>query len=309
MAQILPVERELADLSLVILSQQQLLQEVGEGGAVALGDERGEAQAFQPGALHPQEPRSGEVNRDDVPVPGEGGVTHRREVVELGVARRRLLRLVPARAQLLVLHLELDLVDLELVQEPQRVPRAARGHPVPTLTQLVFRAAAQVGGISRSGFAFRHAASASSHLWLLRRRHWAEGLVTLEEDRDALRVRMDLYAVRAVAGCSLESRLERGRDLVPDGLAVLLVEDRSAGLGERLEDALPQHLVAPALEQLLRGGVEISDREIVVQGEEAVADALEDARQPLRRLPALLLGALQVVDVRVGPVPLQARPP
>ena len=59
----------------------------------------------------------------DRPVAIEGQVADRREVVEVGVARQAVLHLVASPLEFLVLQLQLDLVHLQLVDQPLRFER------------------------------------------------------------------------------------------------------------------------------------------------------------------------------------------
>ena len=68
-------------------------------------------------SIHAEPRRRVQVRCDDAALLVEGEVADRGEVVEIHVLLVRLLDLVLIAAQLLVLHLQLDLMDLELVQE------------------------------------------------------------------------------------------------------------------------------------------------------------------------------------------------
>ncbi len=76
-------------------------------------------------ALHPEHAGDLEVRLAGGPAGVEHRVAHRGEVEELGVSLHALLDLEPRAQQLLVLHLQLDLVNLELVQQPPSVLGAA----------------------------------------------------------------------------------------------------------------------------------------------------------------------------------------
>ena len=60
-----------------------------------------------------------------IPFRSRVSITNRGEIVEVGVFGQGLLRLVPCLPQLRILHLQLDLVDLQFMDEPlQSLPRS-----------------------------------------------------------------------------------------------------------------------------------------------------------------------------------------
>jgi hypothetical protein len=108
-------ERQPAGGSLVVLDQVR--EEPMPAGGVPAGDETGEATPHQALALLAQDRRRGEVRPGDETLGVEGEIPDGREVVEVDVAIVGLLQGELGPPQLLVLHLQLDLVDVQLVEE------------------------------------------------------------------------------------------------------------------------------------------------------------------------------------------------
>ena len=96
-----------------------------ELAAIGVGQERAESTSHERRALDAEQARPGQVRLADRPVATEREVADRREVVEVRVPLEQALDLAARALKLLVLELELDLVNLELVQEPQRIVRRA----------------------------------------------------------------------------------------------------------------------------------------------------------------------------------------
>ena len=109
------VERHFAGLWGAVL--KHLLDEAVPSGAVAVANEDREAPAHQPVALHSQQARSGEVRAADRPVPRQGEIAHGGKVVEVSVLCHRRLQPGPRLQQLLLLHLQFDLLNLQFVDE------------------------------------------------------------------------------------------------------------------------------------------------------------------------------------------------
>ena len=103
------------------LGGEDLLHEGGEVGARLRRDEKAEVRPDQSSALSSQQARPSEIHLPDGSVPIQGHVPHRREVVEVGVAFEPQLQLCPRGLQLVVLQLKLDLVNLQLLYEAQRL--------------------------------------------------------------------------------------------------------------------------------------------------------------------------------------------
>ena len=80
----------------------------------------------QAGALLAEQRRAGVVDLLDDAVGGERKITRGRKVVEIGVAFQTLFKLGARLQQGLILQLQLDLVDLEFVDEPQSLDRRRR---------------------------------------------------------------------------------------------------------------------------------------------------------------------------------------
>ena len=139
-------------------AREDLLEESVKDAAGALGDEEPEPPPHQPGALQFEQARPGEIRLADIAFPAEGKVADRREVIELGVALQSRLQFRPRPLELLVLHLQLDLVHLQLVDEPLCVAGwwlpdlRARG----SFPQPILRPAAQLGSVHRRAPALLH---------------------------------------------------------------------------------------------------------------------------------------------------------
>jgi hypothetical protein len=80
-----------------------------------------EAQADQSGTLVSQKGGTGEIHRTDGAGGIEGKVTDRCELVQVTVAFQCGLRILPCLAKLDILQLQLDLVELQLLQEPSGI--------------------------------------------------------------------------------------------------------------------------------------------------------------------------------------------
>ena len=81
-----------------------------------------EAPLDQSGPFDPQQAGRGEVGLADQSLAVEGQVAHRGEIVEVAVFFQPRLRLVPGLLEFLVLHLQLDLVDLQFVNQALESP-------------------------------------------------------------------------------------------------------------------------------------------------------------------------------------------
>jgi hypothetical protein len=88
-----------------------------ERALVASGHVRDEGPTAQESAGDIQELAAGKVDVIDAAAPVQGDVSQRREVVQIGIAIARLFQPLLGLAQLLVLHLQLDLLDFEVVGE------------------------------------------------------------------------------------------------------------------------------------------------------------------------------------------------
>ena len=80
-----------------------------------------EAPLQQAGSFDPQQAGRGEVRLLNRPLTVEGQVAHRGEIVEVAVLLQPRLHLVPGVLEFLVLHLQLDLVDLQFVDHAPQV--------------------------------------------------------------------------------------------------------------------------------------------------------------------------------------------
>ncbi len=80
-------------------------------------DEEGKGFLDEEASFNAEEAARGEVRPGDEPRLVEGQVTDRGEIVEICILAARLFQLLPGPAKLLVLHLKLDLMDGELMNE------------------------------------------------------------------------------------------------------------------------------------------------------------------------------------------------
>ena len=131
-----------------VLSRKSLCEEGVEDGLVRLGNQNPKAPVQELGALDAKEAGAGEIDGKDGSVSGKVEVARRGEVVEVGVLDQERLRPGARPLEFLVLHLQLDLVDFQFVDEPRRfqcclLPSAFR----PLALQPLFGAAAQLGGV------------------------------------------------------------------------------------------------------------------------------------------------------------------
>ena len=105
-----------SDLDGLLLTRRQHPSEADEQeAAVPGGQARAQKQVRAPSPLHPQHLSGRQIHLRDPPLAGECGIAHRGEVVEVDVAVARFLQRLLGRAQLPVLELQLDLVDLQLM--------------------------------------------------------------------------------------------------------------------------------------------------------------------------------------------------
>ena len=93
---------------------------------VGMQEERATA-ADEPGTLDPEKGGAGEVGREYFPLAVEGEITDRGKIVKVGVPCQCRIRLVPRLPQFRILHLQLDLVDLQFLDEPLSFPLGGRG--------------------------------------------------------------------------------------------------------------------------------------------------------------------------------------
>ena len=105
-------------------------QVLGEPARVRRRDELREPGAAQPQPRHAQQARGRQVGLLDPPGGIEGQIRHRREVVEIDVPPPRFLEGPPRVAQLVILQLELELLDLDVAgadAHPGRPPAQPGG--------------------------------------------------------------------------------------------------------------------------------------------------------------------------------------
>jgi hypothetical protein len=108
------------------------------------GDKEAEAPADQLRPFPAQQASGGQIDIANDPVCIEGRVTDRGKIVQVSVFLQCRLHLGPGVAQILILHLQLDMVHLQFVQQLLRIiSGATAGGSRPFLAQHFFRAAAQ----------------------------------------------------------------------------------------------------------------------------------------------------------------------
>ena len=131
-------------------SHPHSLQKGVERGPGLRRDEDPQSPIDQAGAFQPEQRRSGQIRFPDRPVVGHGQVAHRRKVVEIGIFFQAPLELLAQLQQGVVLHFQLDLVNLEFMEQAVVVRIAlAAADSDPLFPQPRFRLLAQRFG--RSG--------------------------------------------------------------------------------------------------------------------------------------------------------------
>jgi hypothetical protein len=106
----------------------------------------------QAGPIHPEQSRAGQVSLSDRPVTIQGKVARGRKFIEISVELKRSLGLCAGLLQLLILHLQLNLVNLQFLNEPLGIVRRPLGSAWRSMALLLFAqsrfcAAAQFSGI------------------------------------------------------------------------------------------------------------------------------------------------------------------
>ena len=140
------------------LALKYLLEKSAESRPAGCGDEMSEASVDQCGSSDPQQTGPRQVRLANDPFAVKGQVTHRREIVKVGVFLQQRLRRFPGFAEFLVLHLQFDLVDLQFVNEALRVGfRPDWAGLRLLLPQALFGAAAQFGGLKPAVRSLLHA--------------------------------------------------------------------------------------------------------------------------------------------------------
>src|SRR6266567_9407212 len=103
------------------LTREYLVEEAMENRSGFIGDEKIQAPADQKGTLDFQESCAGEIDCPDSPYAVQSIITHRSEVIKFAVSSQEsfhLLSLGPRLQEFFVLQLQLDLMDLQLVDQP-----------------------------------------------------------------------------------------------------------------------------------------------------------------------------------------------
>ena len=97
------------------------LEEGVAGGTLIGSKQLADGSPHQLGALDSDQAGPGEIDKLDDAVFGEGEITDRREIVEVGVILQRHLQIVPGLPQLGVLQFEFHLMNLQFVEHPPGV--------------------------------------------------------------------------------------------------------------------------------------------------------------------------------------------
>ena len=141
-------ERHFAELPGLALEDPR--EEGVESGQVGRGNAKPEAPLDQPGSFDPQQAGTGDVGLANRPFAVEGQEAYWGEIVEVAVLFQPRLHLVSGLLEFFVLHLQLDLVDLQFMDEALGTGVGsvlARFRAL--LPQAFLGAAAQLGGTGR----------------------------------------------------------------------------------------------------------------------------------------------------------------
>src|SRR6185369_14569902 len=114
----IPLIQERHFARFLALAGKDRIEEGDEVGTIFPGNELPETPADQPGAFDAQKFGAAEVHGTDARFTVYGKVADRSEIIEVGVLLQSLLHLVPGLAELGILHLQLDPVDLKFMDEP-----------------------------------------------------------------------------------------------------------------------------------------------------------------------------------------------
>ena len=93
------------------------LEEVRESATKRQGHQQPKTPPQQPLALNPYHDCPGKIGQPDGPIGRQGEIAHGSEIVKVRVILQRHFQLRPALLQLGVLHLQFDLVHLQLMQQ------------------------------------------------------------------------------------------------------------------------------------------------------------------------------------------------
>jgi hypothetical protein len=134
------------------VTREDLRRECLKDRAGILGHEKLKITIHQAGPFHPEQSRAGQVSLSDRPIAIQGKVARGREFIEISVELKRSLGLCPGLLQLLILHLQLNLVNLQFLNEPLGIVRRPlrsswRSMTLLLFAQSCFRTAAQFSGI------------------------------------------------------------------------------------------------------------------------------------------------------------------
>ncbi|HEX2769326.1 MAG TPA: hypothetical protein VHN12_08560, partial [Geobacteraceae bacterium] len=115
MERALPIFRERHFALLFALARKHLPEKIREERTGFWRDEQPETPAEQPGALDPEERGAGKVRAADNPLSVKGILADWGEIVEVGIFFQGRFSIIPGLAELRVLHLQFELVDLKFM--------------------------------------------------------------------------------------------------------------------------------------------------------------------------------------------------
>jgi hypothetical protein len=210
-------------------------------------------------------------------------------------------------------HADLELADGDSAVRPVRVrvhPGARLQHQ--NLLRLVERPDAREGRVEVAHHGLGAQAQHAARLRFLREREAdvraehrgartiRQRLLVALAPRDVLKVDREAVGrrVRADVQPAIERRVEQlevDGHLLGHGTVVLLVSLRADQIGQLFPDVLPDQIAGVALharDQLRGLPVDVGDPPLVVEGDEAVGDAVEDVRAALGRPAQLFFGPL-----------------
>ena len=142
--------RESDFTSLHPLSLQNTFEVTGKKlSPVCIGNKTAKGFIGQQSPLYSQQLRTGKIYLPYHSARIKGEIADGRKVIEFGILVPRQLKLLPGPEQLVVLHLQLDLVNLKFLDEPLgRLPGPGKIFPCCFRSQLLFSAAEQFCSIS-----------------------------------------------------------------------------------------------------------------------------------------------------------------
>ena len=134
---------------LFFLAGKNLFEKSAERRTKPGGNQLPKRLAEQTGTFNADQRCPGQIGLKDGTRCGEGKISARREIVEVGVILQRHLQFIPGLPQLGVLHLQFNLMDLQFMEQPPGI-RSGLHHAsfqFLLLPQLGFGPTAQLGGL------------------------------------------------------------------------------------------------------------------------------------------------------------------